>query len=267
MTESSPEPALISTNPGKVFVFQTSSLEKASRQIDLLDMMEALFRERKHPVIRHASWLEITGSGFLLLPRLAGCDPMQNGGFHTVTTIQVHHPRLAPNGVFEYQHSWGSTVREAIAKGFDQWYQVDYTAFMDAVLPAAKTCMTLEISFPERDGQPAYRRRAVLSPVANLRAKPLPPRPDGSSEDHPFCPCCFFTNTAESYKELVETRAFVALRFYAARNDDGSAAADCRVNGDDFEAGMEALKKYVKKWPGDGFEFRRQYVLLHTLEG
>lgn len=37
------------------------------------------------------------------------------------------------------------------------------------------------------------------------------------------------------------------------------------VNGHDFEPGAAALREYVKTWPGAGFEFRKQYVVLHCL--
>ena len=225
-----------------------------------------MLQERKHAVTRHETWLELPDSGFALLPLYDGFDVMQNGGLHTVTTIQIHHPTLVPGGVFEYQHSWGDTVASAMRKGFDQWYQVDFVAFLDALKRAPTACMAMEMTFPGSDGNPAYSRRAILGPVANYRANPLPPKPDGSVEEHPFCPCCFFTNTAMAFKELVQDKGFVALRFYAARNADGTPDADCRVNGDDRPAGMDALKEYVKTWPGTGFEFRKQYVLLHLLE-
>jgi hypothetical protein len=38
------------------------------------------------------------------------------------------------------------------------------------------------------------------------------------------------------------------------------------VNGEDFEPGRAALAKWVEKWPSRGFEFRKQYVILQTVD-
>ena len=49
------------------------------------------------------------------------------------------------------------------------------------------------------------------------------------------------------------------------RNAEGSAEADCRVNGVDWPAGKAALLKYVATWPERGFEYRKQFVAIRTL--
>jgi len=70
----------------------------------------------------------------------------------------------------------------------------------------------------------------------------------------------------EAFKELIEGSRFYGLRLFAARDEKGVPQADCRVNGEDWEKGAEALRKYVTTWPGIGYEFRKQYVVLHTVE-
>jgi hypothetical protein len=65
---------------------------------------------------------------------------------------------------------------------------------------------------------------------------------------------------------LIEGTSFYGLRLFATRDGKGAKQADCRVNGNDWEKGAEALRKYVTTWPGTGFEFRKQYVVLHTVE-
>jgi hypothetical protein len=42
------------------------------------------------------------------------------------------------------------------------------------------------------------------------------------------------------------------------RDEDGTPGADCRINGEDYESGMEALRSYVATWPEAGLEFRKQ---------
>jgi hypothetical protein len=232
--------------------------------VNVVDLLEQTVRQKDRTVRRHPTWLELPDSGFVLLPQIVGAEALPRGGVHTVTTVQVHHPTLTPDGVFEYQHSWGDTVTQAMANGFDQWCQVDLVVFEDALLPRPRTCTTMEMTFPAKEGKPAYCRRAVLGPIAHFRASPPPP--DAAPEQHPFCSCCFLTNTFMAYKQLVEGTDFFALRYFAARGEDGTPQADCRVNGDDCPPGVEALRNYVKTWTGTGYEFRKQYVLLQTLD-
>jgi hypothetical protein len=48
------------------------------------------------------------------------------------------------------------------------------------------------------------------------------------------------------------------------RDEHGQASADCRVNGQEFEPGKQALRNYVKTWPPRGVEFRKQYVIIQS---
>jgi len=52
---------------------------------------------------------------------------------------------------------------------------------------------------------------------------------------------------------------------FAMRNSQGHAEADCRVNGEEFEPGKLALRKYVETWPEAGIEFRKQYVVIQNI--
>jgi hypothetical protein len=54
----------------------------------------------------------------------------------------------------------------------------------------------------------------------------------------------------------------LGVRLFAARNEDGSPEADCRVNGEGWEEGKRALMEYARSWPDRGMEFRKQYIFL-----
>jgi Family of unknown function (DUF6348) len=234
-----------------------------TEQLNVVDLTARALEARGHSGVAHNSWIEHPDSGFIIMPQIVGVEVMDGGGVHSITTIQIHHPTLVLDGVFEYQHAWGDSVEKAMYHGFEQWAQVDFAALLDALRPQPKTCMTLSFSFPEKDGKPAYHRRAILSPVAHYMTNP--PAADQKPEAHPFCPCCLLTNTHKAFLSQMKEESFYAVRFFAARRADGSPQADCRVNGEDFKPGMEALCEYVKTWPGSGYEFRKQYVLLHTV--
>jgi Family of unknown function (DUF6348) len=133
----------------------------------------------------------------------------------------------------------------------------------------------LEMAFPEKDGKPARFRRAVLGPVAHFMTMPHAPRDESgaaepreneeAAEKHPFCPCCPLTNSFHAFKGLIEDDGFYGVRLFAARDAQGSPQADCRVNGEDWETGAEALREYVRTWPEAGYEFRKQYVILQSV--
>lgn len=83
--------------------------------------------------------------------------------------------------------------------------------------------------------------------------------------DHEFCPCCLLTNSFEAFKELIEDRSVYGIRLLAMRDANGDPQADCRVNGNDWGKGAEALRKYVGTWSAAGLEMRKQYVVVHTI--
>src|SRR5262249_2132637 len=164
-------------------------------------------------------------------------------------TIQVNHPALTPGGIFEYQHSTADNTVDSIRKGLEQWAEVDFVPLLEALQAKPQSCTTLKMTFPAKGGRPELFRRAVLGPVMHLMAKPPKEQEpsddqtaDGSKSDkHPFCPCCLLTNSFDAFKELMESAGFYGLRLFAARDENGTPQADCRVNGEDWGKGAQAL--------------------------
>jgi hypothetical protein len=265
MAESRKPPPLCPSNSNKLQPTGEVGFSNAKRtwteRFDLTTEAAAVLKARGHAVTAYKTWLEHGDSGFVIQPQLGGIWPLNEGGVRTTTTLQVNHPTLIPGGVFEYQHSTANTVVESLAKGFDQWAEMDFVTPLDALRPEPEHCSTLEKTFPARDGKPARVRRAVLGPTGHIANAP----PDAARE-HPFCPCCLLTNSFEAFQNLIDADAFYGLRLFAIRNADGTPSADCRVNGDDWEKGAQALRAYVGTWPQSGFEARKQYVILQTVE-
>lgn len=242
-----------------------------TENFDLAALAVAALRHRGHKAARKGNWLEDSETGWMLMPQIVDFQPMEGGGARTVTTIETNHSRFAPQGLFEFQHSAGDDLESAIFQGFDQWVQTDFVALQEATRQQPASCMALEMSFPAQDGRPERMRRVILGPVMHYAEHGVPePEACGTgaeedAEEHPFCPCCLFTRSMEAFREFLEGDNFVALRLYAARDENQQAQADCRVNGEDFERGAEALRHYVDTWPPLGFEFRKQYVLIHNM--
>ncbi|MBO0756800.1 MAG: hypothetical protein J2P54_13145 [Bradyrhizobiaceae bacterium] len=272
-------PKLLPANPGISAAGEVgfSNGQKAwTEHYDVVTLMASVLRDLGHQIESEESWLVHPDSGFVLLPRLVQLTPLEDGGVATTTTLQTHHPALVPDGVFEYQHATGDNVEDSLRKGFDQWAKTSFVALLDALQPTPASCTSLRMTFPEKDGKLAYARRAVLGPVIHwaehpeIYAKSAPGSGEdvegGQGESHDFCPCCLLTRSFEAFKELFEDGGFYGLFLLALRDEKGVPRADCRVNGNDWEKGAEALRKYVTTWPEAGYEMRKQYVVLHTLE-
>jgi hypothetical protein len=165
-----------------------------------------------------------------------------------------------PAGIFEYQHSTGNDTHQSIAKGFESWMQLDLPVFLDALRTKPQRCTFLEFELPADVGRPAQKRRVVLGPVSHLVSRPE----ESGSEEHPFCPCCLFTRSGDVMKPKILDNHFYGIRLFAMRGQYGDASADCRLNGEDWEPGKNALIAYVNSWPNRGVEFRKQYVILQT---
>jgi len=272
-------PPLCKANPG-IGVRAKLALASGDRhwteELDAVKLAASALKARGYSVRSEKTWLVHAESGFVLLPQLVGLQLLDEGGVRTVTTIQTNHARLVPDGVFEYQHSAAHSAADAIYKGFEQWVQLDFVPLLEALRPKPGSCTALEMEFPPKEGNPARVRRAVLGPIMHFVERPPSKaettregdqrKPEDTSEEHPFCPCCLLTKSFEAFRELIEGNGFYGLRLFAARDAEGELQADCRVNGDDWDKGAQALREYARTWPEAGYEFRKQYVVLQSIE-
>jgi hypothetical protein len=236
-----------------------------AQSFNLIEIAGSVLSDRNYKVTTNPQFLEHSDSGFQLLPQFVEIHGLEDGGVQTVSTIQVHHPKLPPAGIFEYQHSAGHSVQEALTKGIDFWVQTDFVTLL-ASLETMPQIMSLVMEMPATADRPAKVRRAVLGPVAHYTTT-KPDRPETrDGEEHPFCSCCMLTRSFEAFSDLIQGDGYYGLRLYAARDANGDAQADCRVNGEEWETGKEALRQYVNTWPEAGFEFRKQYIVLQSVE-
>lgn len=247
-----------------------------TERFDLVDLLASALRKKDHAVQREKPWLVHENSGFILIPQIVELQPLDEGGVRTTSTIQTNHNALMPNGVFEYQHSTGDHVEDSFRKGFEQWIETDFVALLEALKPKPEICTFLEYKCPPKTGMPAQCRRVILGPVTHIiqtpkvRAEPQICEAQGKNqgnhcEDHEFCPCCLLTTSFEAFRELIEDRGVYGIRLFAMRDVNGDPQADCRVNGNDWDKGTEALRRYVSTWPESGFEMRKQYVVMQTM--
>jgi len=229
-------------------------------EAELVHLAARVMEQRGHAVVRHGNWLEHRDSGIGIWPVLEHAGPAPSG-VRTVCIVMTHHPRFRPDGVFEFQHAVAATVADAVRDGFDQWLQLDLVPLLDALRSKLEHCSALEFNFP-RPGGGEFVRRVVLGPIGHIVADPQ----SGTDDvEHPFCPCCLLTNTFDAFRQFLQADEFFGIRLLASRNENGAPQADCRINGRDWEAGKRALCRYAETWPQQGFEMRKQYVVLHTL--
>jgi hypothetical protein len=260
----------------KVRVAFANGTRTWEEETDLVAVLERTLVFSGHPVTAREDHVVHKDTGIVLRPTLCGFQPMDGGGVRTATIMRANHPAFRAGGpdAFEYQHSTGDTIEASVAAGFNHWRQLDLPVLVEALRDKLEHCTAMEMTFPAAGDAPARTRRVVLGPVAHFRQHEPPPGSapqcapggDGSKPaDHDFCPCCLFSRTIEAFKPLVESDGFYAIRFYAARDENGVPQADCRVNGEDSDAGKAALIKYAASWPPAGFEFRKQYVVIQSI--
>jgi hypothetical protein len=254
------KPKPLPANPGQGHELRAafSNVERTwEESVDLVTCMRDALTSLGHACSAKRGWVELP-DGLSVLPQVVSIHPLEGGGAKTVSTVQTSHDLLAPKGVFEYQHATGSDLKHSFADGFKGWAQLDLPVFLDALRQTAETCMFL--SFGKAKEQRHRHRRVVLGPTSHA----VQQSGEQGEEDHPFCPCCLFTNCHAAFEDLLAAEHFCGIRLFAMRNAKGEIEADCRVNGEDWNVGKEALLKYGEEWPQRGFEYRKQYVAIQV---
>lgn len=200
-------------------------------------------------------------NGLVVRPQFVKVRPRDDGSVGTTTTIEVNHRALCPFGTFEYQHSVGTSVEDALRKGFAGWVDTDLPVFTDALRPKAEICTEMIATVPASGSLPERRRQVLFGPPLHGASKEV----FEAGEAHNFCPCCLLTNCFDAFQGQLHGHEFYAIRLFASRNLQGGAEADCRINGVDWAPGRAALLKYIASWPDRGFEYRKQLVAIRDL--
>jgi hypothetical protein len=209
----------------------------------------------------------LLAGGLLLGAEAIESKALASDRVRTCTRIEVSHPVYFPQGIAEFQHAMGASEALSIAEGFRAWIKMDLVALLDATREVPKECTVIEMSVVAETatdgiaGSTAHFRQVILGPIGHL-ATLAAPEP---KEEHPFCPCCLFTESTAAFHELLQTNRFLGVRLFVSRDSTGQLAADCRVNGVDFAPAAELLSAYASTWPERGLEFRKQYVVIRSV--
>ena len=211
----------------------------------------------RHPATRDEAWR--TGDGFWLLPQLVSAQLSEDGNMRTSTTIQAWHPELAPEGVFEYQHSISNEDAVSAFRRGSQWAATDAVALRDSTSDEPDCpCMIME--FPADGGaacaaawcsagralcriaRAGAERRASILPLLPVHefARRLPRHPARRR----LCrdpPVCRATPTARSARTAASTARIIRPGSRPGANTSALAAA----------------------LP----EFRKQLVIAHLYDG
>jgi hypothetical protein len=242
---------------------------------DLPELAANVLRELGHATLMHEDgWLELTESGLHLLPQFIEFHLREDERIGTATTIQCNHPQLLPQGLFEYQYAIEETFDEAVTSGFRKWAHTDLPVLLDAASAEPRSCMTMSMELPAEDGRPARKRRLLFGPVEHFGQPQRDADADADAsadedtdtDEEDFCPCCLFTKSIDAFEPLLRSDQFYGLRLFASHdNAGGECQADCRVNGEEWPQGLDALRAYAARWPAaTGLEYRKQYVIVQN---
>jgi hypothetical protein len=246
-------PAPAPDNPGRgrtVRVAFSNAQRTWEETDDLVTSLATTLDALGHETKVMGDWVKF--GEFSLVPQVVNVEPLENSGVKTAITIQIAHDALIPGGIFEYQNSSGTDVRDSFAKAFQSWADLDLPVFLDAQRAKPAMCMVMQMP-PDR--------RLVFGPTLQMVQNP-----ETIKGEHDFCPCCLFTNSIDAFDALLKDQAFYGVRLFASRDAEGHIEADCRVNGVDRPEGAAALIRYAQTWPDRGFEDRKQSVCIQTRE-
>ena len=200
--------------------------------------------------------------GVTLSPQFISVDPIHPKGARTGSVIAYSHPRFGTLSPFEYQYASGEDITAAFTHGFESWADLDWRTILDALGTEPVHSQLMLKTFPGiAPDSGALHRRIVLGPISHAVTESV----SHAGPDHDFCPCCLITQSFDAFSSLFETDAFYGIRLFAAREADGTVQADCRINGEDFDVGRNALRQYALTWPSRGFEYRKQYVIMQSM--
>lgn len=203
-------------------------------------------------------WIHVSENDYYLLPLLNWGDNNDENQCRAATTIQIQHPTLFPDGIYEYQYSlWYDDFAEAIAGAFASWLALDWQTLKDAADPEGGQGLQQSIDIAHGD-QP-IRHRIHFGGVQVF------PNLDEDDPAHDeFCPCCLFTRSIEAFSDLLHERGKNhAIRLFASKDSDSSTSADCRIDGDEYPAAQAALQTYAASWKNcDSIKFRKQYIII-----
>ncbi len=251
-------PQISSDNPGTGHTLEVAFAdgEKTwSEKVNLVQALSKVLDENKLNHKSYQSWITLS-NGLVLQPQIVSLTPLDDGGVNTMTTIEVANEGNAQFSLFEYQHSTGQDTEASIIDGFQNWAKTDLITIIDSISDEMSQCSSMVMNFPDREND----RVIVLGPISYYMTDE-----SDTEEEHPFCPCCFFTNNFKAFEPLINDDNVYGIRFFAVRNEDDTIEADCRVNGIDFESGKNSLIEYGATWPNRGFEFRKQYVVMKSV--
>lgn len=255
-----PIPPLHPLNPAEasVLILRANDGSAAEQRFDMADLLMRALQEAEVPARRHGDALFLDDD-LIVQPRFVEMEGA-DGRIRSATTVQANHPRLYPDGLFEYQHGFGVSPEDALMNGFRGWAAMDHSTLAGALADRPESCLIMQMTLA--DGR---ERRVVMGPFSHYMAEPPEAGTAVAEEAEKFCPCCLFSNVHPALAPLIETPGTIGLRLFASRSGD-ETNADCRANGLDHPEGADALRHYAAAWlPKGNFEFRKQYVVIHDL--
>lgn len=256
---------LTSVTVGSTNFAPATATATATETAAALSALADLLRENGHVVTPGDAALEV--DGFVLRPWL---DGIENGNdrCRSYTRIAASHPRLGAEPIVEYQFGYGVDTAQALRRGFENWYQLDFVVLLDALRETPLHCKILSWSADEAKdpatGAPLSpgNYRVLLGPIQHFLGDPSRL---AEGEDPGFCPCCLFTQSLAAFRPLLMQGRLIPTRLFVSRQDDGEIHADCRINGADYAPVRDELARWAGEWTDRGLEWRKQYVIAQPV--
>lgn len=179
------------------------------------------------------------------------------GNIHARLIIKTRHEGLFPDGIFEFAYGGGTDMESAIIDAAYRWIQSDFNTIHDLLCTAKEH---------NHDGNKAdvvsmtpqgevLGWEIVFGPLISTTIEGVKQK---ISQDEIFWR--LFDVITE---DLLGEKGIYPIKFFAIQNEKNEIDADCRLNGQDWQKGREALLEYIREWNlKDIFHWRKQYVIV-----
>lgn len=166
--------------------------------------------------------------------------------------IAIRSPTLFDSSAYEYSYGGGLVDQAAHEAAMSNWIAFDFPVLVQAASGREAGCQIMKMARNANNGIASGTWQIYAGPMAYLA---------GDSGEQPCCRDCLFTMSLPALLPLMARPKSFALKLVAAKDEDGTTNADCRLNGEDVPEAMETIARAAKGWPAaKGLQLRRQYL-------
>lgn len=177
-------------------------------------------------------------------------------------SITLDH-RLFPGPIFEFVYGWGSSTKVATINAFERWIDSDFPVIHDFLADhKLENGHTSEVKIASNSGETGEQIswKGIIGPLLIFKGGEVVYDQENRNE---IIKPLFEAITGD----FLGRRGMYPIRCFMSKNSDQQIEVDCRVNGEEWKRGYDALVECCQRWEVQDYLFWKQYLLIYSLEG